>query len=48
MKAMEKAEGGSSIPVKVVSRDQDTEPGYWMVEVGTQRLRVGRGLGFRV
>eukprot|EP00439_Symbiodinium_sp_Y106_P061934 s2591_g9.t1 len=33
VKAMEKAEGGSSVPVKVVNRDQDAAPGYWMVEV---------------
>ncbi|CAE7288294.1 Pga5 [Symbiodinium natans] len=51
VKAMEKAEGGSSIPVKVVSRDQDTEPGYWMVEVkmsvfnGKNQLLLAKGKG---
>lgn len=33
VKAMEKEEGGSSVPVKVVNREQDPEPGYWMVQV---------------
>ncbi|CAE7897532.1 unnamed protein product, partial [Symbiodinium necroappetens] len=33
VKAMEKEEGGSSVPVKVMNREQDPEPGYWMVQV---------------